>query len=112
MYLEKVKKEKKEQEEYKKRIKEQIQKDRADQSASRKQQQATSSIKSPSPDNKSFYDHCNLNIKQLNGTSLKHHFSRNLAQYMALHLTNSSVASDTLTTVSNWIDTASITHMI
>lgn len=66
LYSEKAKKEKKADDEYKRKIKEQIALDRG----SRK----SDSISKPSSTTVMHHDHCNLNIKQLDGTSLRHSF--------------------------------------
>ncbi|KAL7332677.1 hypothetical protein PS15p_201696 [Mucor circinelloides] len=100
LHLEKVKKERKADEEYKKKVKEQIAKDRADQIAARKaekqrleehekQEQHTTTLVGNSS-SKGYYDHSNLNIKQLDGSSLRHSFS----------------SSNTLASVTEWIDMA------
>ncbi|GAA5795159.1 hypothetical protein HPULCUR_000513 [Helicostylum pulchrum] len=97
LHVEKMKREKKADEEYKKRVKEQIATDRANQIATRKAQKQTleqnkTTIEEPSSSStsSSFYDRSNLNIKQLDGSSLRHSFS----------------SSDTLAIVSQWIDTS------
>ncbi|KAI7907700.1 uncharacterized protein BX663DRAFT_491769 [Cokeromyces recurvatus] len=95
-YFEKLKKERKAEEEYKKKIKEQIAKDRADQIAARKAEKQRISIEKEKNMNHNtssdYYSHCNLNIKQLNGSNLRHSFS----------------PSNRLSEVIEWIDIASI----
>ncbi|KAG2233574.1 hypothetical protein INT48_009361, partial [Thamnidium elegans] len=94
LHVEKMKREKKADEEYKKKVKEQIAADRANQIATRKaekqrlEQNKTAVEEASSSTSSSFYDHSSLNIKQLDGSSLRHSFS----------------SSDTLATVSQWID--------
>ncbi|KAI8364622.1 ubiquitin-related domain-containing protein [Blakeslea trispora] len=91
LILEKKKKEKREEEEYKKRVKEQIAKDRENQKAAKKaENEKLDSRQDSSFSEKSSNtcDYCNLNIKELDGSSLKHRFS----------------ASDTLAKVIEWID--------
>ncbi|EPB91313.1 hypothetical protein HMPREF1544_01830 [Mucor circinelloides 1006PhL] len=99
LHIEKVKKERKADEEYKKKVKEQIAKDRADQIAARKaekqrleehekQEQHTTRLVGNSS-SRGYYDHSNLNIKQLDGSSLRYSFS----------------SSNTLASVTEWIDT-------
>ncbi|KAI9482969.1 MAG: ubiquitin-related domain-containing protein [Benjaminiella poitrasii] len=97
IYFEKLKKERKEDEEYKKKIKEQIAKDRAVQMAARKaekqrlmdEKEKTQSNKEASSQTHSdSHNHCNLNIKQLDGSSVRHSFS----------------SSNRLSEVVEWID--------
>ncbi|CEP18879.1 hypothetical protein [Parasitella parasitica] len=89
--LKQLKKERKSNEENERKVKEQIAKDRAIQIAERKaEKQHTEEGKkhvqqSPS---KRYYDHSNLNIKQIDGSSLRHSFS----------------SSNTLANVTEWID--------
>ncbi|GAN05201.1 conserved hypothetical protein [Mucor ambiguus] len=98
LHLEKIKQERKADEEYKKKVKEQIAKDRADQVAARKaekqrfeesKRQEQNAIRSTgSASSEGYWDHSNLNIKQLDGCSLRHNFS----------------SSNTLANVTEWID--------
>ncbi|KAL9539471.1 hypothetical protein MBANPS3_010239 [Mucor bainieri] len=100
LHLEKVKQERKADEEYKKNVKEQIAKDRKDQIAARKaekqrleeskkQQEQNSAIRSTeNASSRGYWDHSNLNIKQIDGCSLRHNFS----------------SSDTLANVTEWVD--------
>lgn len=95
--LEKKKKEKKEEEEYKKKVKAQIAKDRENQIAARKAEKERKVLESQRNEQSNkpsgsanFYDHSNLNIKQLDGSSIRNNFS----------------SSDTLASVSQWIDAA------
>ncbi|KAK4515423.1 uncharacterized protein ATC70_010368 [Mucor velutinosus] len=98
LHLEKVKKERKANEEYRKKVKEQIAKDRADQIAARKaekqrleeskKQEQTAVRSAGNASSGGYWDHSNLNIKQLDGCSLRHSFS----------------SSDTLANVTEWID--------
>ncbi|KAI8067677.1 ubiquitin-related domain-containing protein [Gilbertella persicaria] len=93
--LEKKKKEKKEEEEYRKRVKEQIAKDRENQQAARKteKERLQNKAKEETPIQKTvsssgLHHFANLNIKQLDGSSLKHRFS----------------SSNTLAHVCQWIE--------
>ncbi|KAI8880181.1 hypothetical protein K501DRAFT_191877 [Backusella circina FSU 941] len=97
IYFDKIKKERKADEEHKKKVREQIARDRAEKIASRKaererqssiddgkleQQQGSSSSPSKS------YNTCNLNIRQLDGSTIRHQFN----------------ADDALSVVRNWIN--------
>ncbi|CAO3624178.1 unnamed protein product [Mucor fragilis] len=98
LHLEKVKSDRKADDEYKKKVKEQIAKDRADQIAARKaekqrleesKRQEQNAVRSAgNASSGGYWDHSNLNIKQLDGCSLRHNFS----------------SSNTLANVTEWID--------
>lgn len=81
-YLEKMKKEKKADEEYKRKVKEQIAIDRASRKADGK---ATSHNPTSDANGSTIlinHDCSNLNIKQLDGTSLRHSFSCNYSLFI------------------------------
>ncbi|KAG1463589.1 hypothetical protein G6F46_003405 [Rhizopus delemar] len=98
IYLEKMKKERKEAEEHKRKVREQIARDREEKMAQRKankerQELAASASSSSQRDNemsttkRQGYEFSNLNIRLLDGTNLRHQFE----------------ASDTLATLKDWI---------
>ncbi|CAO3637574.1 unnamed protein product [Cunninghamella echinulata] len=100
LYFEKIKKEKQADEEHRRKIKEQIARDREEKQSSllkqKKQQQQPSSINndvssipSPSPSPSREYDECYLNIRQTDGKNNRQKFK----------------ANDTLGDVRQWIDT-------
>ncbi|CEG66689.1 hypothetical protein RMATCC62417_03224 [Rhizopus microsporus] len=95
LYLEKIKKERKEAEEHKRRVREQIARDRAERLAERKaekERQEVAGSSSQQIDNTSKkrhnHEYSNLNIRLLDGTNMRHQFE----------------ASDTLATVKHWIE--------
>ncbi|CAO3701701.1 unnamed protein product [Rhizopus microsporus] len=95
LYLERIKKERKEAEEHKRRVREQIARDRAERLAERKaekERQEAAGSSSQQIDNTSKkrhnHEYSNLNIRLLDGTNMRHQFE----------------ASDTLATVKHWIE--------
>ncbi|OBZ89192.1 UBX domain-containing protein 7 [Choanephora cucurbitarum] len=110
LLLEKKKKEKREEEEYKKKVKEQIAKDRENQKAAKKagkEKLETTTDKTASEKSLDLFGYCNLNIKELDGSSLKHRFSGKFkTQYKLEQVVNPCevIASDTLAKVIEWID--------
>ncbi|KAI9301796.1 hypothetical protein BJ944DRAFT_242953 [Cunninghamella echinulata] len=98
LYFEKIKKEKQADEEHRRKIKEQIARDREEKQSllKQKKQQQPSSINndvssspSPSPSPSREYDECHLNIRQTDGKNNRQKFK----------------ANDTLGDVRQWIDT-------
>ncbi|KAL0078616.1 hypothetical protein J3Q64DRAFT_1765385 [Phycomyces blakesleeanus] len=89
-YFDKLRKEKKEEEEHRKRVKEQIARDRAEKAASRQVAKPSNPVETSEPKQKSRQnsDQSKLSIRQLDGSTLRNTFQ----------------ATDKLSNVQNWID--------